>query len=131
MPKLENRAISPKLSPTKLVSATFRPNDIGFRLVLIPAFGIAIPLLTGMINNANFNHWQIKLSFLFTIGIAFLVWQGNRYLFLSLRSYFDWHQRPVQKIIALLFTIIFYTVPVSVILLVVWYHLFAGGVVDW
>ena len=131
MPKLENRAISPKFSPTKPVSATFRPNDIGFRLVLIPAFGIAIPLLTGMINAANFNHWQIKLSFLFTIGIAFLVWQGNRYLFLSLRSYFDWHQRPVQKIIALLFTIVFYTVPVSVILLVIWYHLFADGVVDW
>lgn len=131
MLKVEKEPTRNDPRPTKQPEAPFRPNDIGFRLILIPAFGIIIPLATGMINGQNFNHWQIKFSFLYTIGISFLVWQGNRYLFFSLRSYFDWHKRPVQKIIALLFTIVFYTVPVSVILLVGWYHLFAQGLIDW
>lgn len=119
------------MMPTNVNPVPFRPNDIAFRLVLIPAFGIIIPLVTGMVNTHNFSNWQIKLSFLYTIGIAFIVWQGNRYLFFSLRSYFDWHKRPVQKIIALLFTIIFYTVPVSVVLLAGWYRLFENGIINW
>ena len=36
-------------------------NDIGFRLILVPAFGIIIPLMTGMINSYNFSNWQVKL----------------------------------------------------------------------
>ena len=117
--------------PTKQPALTHRVNDIGFRLILIPVFGIAIPLITGMINISNFNHWQIKLSFLYTIAIAFFVWEGNRYLHFSLRSYFDWHDRPVKKILAMLFTIFFYTIPVAVLLLVGWYKIFADGKPDW
>ena len=59
-----------------------------------------------MINPYNFSNWQIKLSFLYTIGIAAVIWQGNRYLHYSMRSYFDWHNKPVQKVIVLLFSII-------------------------
>lgn len=108
-----------------------RVNDIGFRLVLIPFFGIAIPLITGMVNGKNFSNWEIKLSFLYTILIAFIVWQGNRYLFFSLRSYFDWINKPVQKIAVLILSILFYTVPISVLLLAGWYNIFAQGNVDW
>ncbi len=106
-------------------------NDIGFRLILIPTFGIIIPLVTGMINTHNFSNWQVKLSFLYTIGIAAIVWQGNRYLHYSMRSYFDWYNKPIQKILILLFSIAFYTIPVSVLLLVGWYNLFAEGLVNW
>ena len=106
-------------------------NDLGFRLILVPVFGIAIPLITGMINPYNFSNWQIKLSFLYTIGIAALIWQGNRYLHYSMRSYFDWHDKPIRKIIVLLFSISFYTIPVSVLLLVGWYKLFGDGQMNW
>lgn len=106
-------------------------NDIGFRLVLTPVFGIGIPLITGMINAQNFNHWEIKLSFLYTIMIAFVIWQGNRYLHFTLRTYFDWINKPLQKIGVLLLTIIFYTVPVSVLLLVGWYNIFSSTPVNW
>ena len=106
-------------------------NDLGFRLILVPVFGIVIPLITGMINPYNFSNWQIKLSFLYTIGIAALIWQGNRYLHYSMRSYFDWHDKPVRKIIVLLFSIAFYTIPVSVLLLVGWYKLFGDGQMNW
>lgn len=128
---MEKELINTATDPTKQAAAGFRPNDIAFRLVLIPVLGIVIPLVTGMINTHNFSHWQIKLSFLYTIGIAFVIWQGNRSLFFSLRSYFDWHRKPVRKIVALLLTIVFYTVPVSVILLTGWYRIFAKGVIDW
>ncbi len=108
-----------------------RLNDIGFRLILIPAFGIVIPLVTGMMEDARFSLWQQKLSFLYTIGISFVIWQGNRFLLFTLRSYFDWFNKPLRKIIALLLTIPFYTVPVSVLLLVVWYRIFRNGQTDW
>jgi hypothetical protein len=106
-------------------------NDIGFRLILIPFFGIAIPLITGMVNDQNFSNWEIKLSFLYTIFISFIVWQGNRYLLFTLRSYFNWFNKPVRKVAALLIAIPFYTIPVSALLLIGWYHIFADGVVNW
>jgi sensor histidine kinase YesM len=106
-------------------------NDIGFRLILTPVFGIAIPLITGMINGQNFTHWEVKLSFLYTIMIAFVIWQGNRYLHFTLRTYFDWINKPLQKIAVLMLTIIFYTVPVSVLLLVGWYNIFTNDPVNW
>ena len=111
--------------------ATERINDIGFRLILIPFFGIAIPVLTRMIDPHSFSHWAFKLAYLYTIGIAFVIWQGNRYLLFSLRAYFDWFNRPVKKIIALLLAITFFTIPVCLVLLLGWYQLFAGGRVNW
>ena len=106
-------------------------NDIAFRLILVPAFGIIIPLITGMINTYNFSNWQVKLSFLYTIGIAAIVWQGNRYLHFSMRSYFDWHNKPIQKVLVLLFSIAFYTIPVSILLLVGWYNFFGNAQTNW
>ncbi len=109
----------------------YKVNDIGFRLILIPFFGIVIPLITGMINGKNFSTWNIKLSFLYTIMIAWILWEGNRFLHFSLRSYFDWINKPVQKITVLVMSIAFYTVPISVLLLVGWYKLFSSDPPDW
>ena len=111
--------------------ATERINDIGFRLILIPFFGIAIPLLTRMIDPHSLSHWMFKLAYAYTIGVAFVIWQGNRYLLFSLRSYFDWFNRPVRKIIALLLAISFFTIPVCFVLLTGWYQLFNDGQVNW
>jgi len=84
-----------------------------------------------MIPHNEFSAWQIKLSYLYTIFIAFIIYEGTRYLHFTLRTYFDWLNKPVQKVIALVITIPFYTVPVSVLMLVGWYNLFRQGVVDW
>ena len=119
------------ISPMKNPVHKEQPNDIGFRVILIPFFGIAIPVISGMVNGQNFSNWQIKFSFLYTIFIAFAIWEGNRYLLFSMRSYFDWYKKPVRKIIVLLFGISFYTVPVSVLLLTGWYHIFLKSGVNW
>jgi sensor histidine kinase YesM len=121
---------NPDILPTTQ-TAKEKLNDIGFRVILIPFFGIAIPLVTGMLAHADFGLWKFKFSFIYTIAIAFIIWEGNRYLLFTLRSYFDWFNKPVRKILALLFVIPFYTVPLSVLLLVGWYHIFAKGIVDW
>lgn len=84
-----------------------------------------------MINSSSFSHWQIKLSFLYTIAIAFIIWQGNRYLLFSLQSYFDWLNKPVKKIIALLLAVSFFTIPVSYLMLIAWYHIFTNETVNW
>ncbi len=128
---MENRPTNKQESPIKADVATTTLNDIGFRLILIPFFGIVIPLVTGMINGKNFSNWEIKLSFLYTILIAFVVWQGNRYLLFTLRSYFHWFNQPLKKIGALLLAISFYTIPISTLMLAGWYHLFAKGKIDW
>jgi sensor histidine kinase YesM len=106
-------------------------NDIAFRVILIPFFGIAIPLITQMVPQENFSTWEFKFSYLYTIGIAFVIWEGNRFLMFSLRSYFDWFNKPVKKIIALLLSVSFYTIPVSIVLLTGWFYFFEHGVVQW
>jgi sensor histidine kinase YesM len=128
---LENLPTNIAVGPTKPSAVHDKVNDIGFRIILIPFFGIAIPLITGMVDYSIFSLWKAKLSFLYTIGIAFVVWQGNRYLLFTLRSYFDWFDKPIRKIIALLLAASFYTIPVSALLLTGWYHVFSKGVVEW
>ena len=103
--RLEKQAININNDPIKKSSGAVRLNDIGFRVILIPAFGVVIPLITGMVNQARLSNWQIKFSFLFTIGIAFIIWEGNRYLLFTLRSYFDWFNKPVRKIAVLVLAI--------------------------
>ena len=125
------KVIKPEEIPTKNNDHTIKLNDIGFRVILIPFFGIAIPLITSMVDHSQFSLWQIKLSYLYTIGLAYVVWEGNRFLLFSLRNYFDWFDRPMRKIIALLIAIPFYTIPVTIILLVGWYNLFKSGIIDW
>jgi sensor histidine kinase YesM len=116
---------------TKLFGPKDKINDIGIRVVLVPLFGIAIPLITQMVPHDQFSNWQIKLSYLYTISIAFVIYEGVRFLQFTLRSYFDWLNKPLKKILAFIITIPFYVVPVSVLMLVGWYKIFMNGVVDW
>lgn len=120
-----------KKEQTKNKPARERLNDIGFRLVLIPALGIVVPYASGLIDHSTVPLWKLKFSYLYTIGISFLIWEGNRYLLFSLRSYFDWFNKPLRKIATLVLAISFYTIPVISLLLVVWYKIFNDGKVDW
>lgn len=106
-------------------------NDIAFRLIVIPFCGIAIPLLTHMIDSSSMSLWKLKLAYLYTIGISGVIFMGNSYLHNTLRTYFDWFNKPYQKIIGLLIVIPFFTVPASIIFLVLWYKLFNDGIIDW
>ncbi len=92
---------------------------------------MAIPVVSGMMHHLAPGSWQFKFSFIFTIGISFLIWEGNRYLLFTLRSYFDWFNKPVRKIVILVLAISFYTIPITALLLVIWYNLFNAGIINW
>ncbi|MFI5154073.1 MAG: sensor histidine kinase [Chitinophagales bacterium] len=128
---MENKMMNQEILPIKPASSMDKLNDIGIRLILIPFFGIAIPLITKLNQDINLTHWITKFSYAYTILIAFIIWQGNRYLLFTLRSYFDWFDKPVRKIVALLLAITFYTIPISAVLLTGWYYIFAQGQVNW
>jgi sensor histidine kinase YesM len=127
---MENGVTKPNTAATKVPVAN-QVNDIGFRLILIPFFGIAIPLITGMVDHNTFSNWQIKLSYAYTIGLAFLIWEGNRYLLFTLRSYFNWFNKPIRKLVVLIFSVSFYTIPISILLLMGWYQIFKAGIINW
>ncbi|QNA46855.1 histidine kinase [Lacibacter sediminis] len=84
-----------------------------------------------MVPHEEFSNWQIKLSYLYTISIAFVIYEGVRFLQFTLRSYFDWLNKPLKKILAFIITIPFYVVPMSILMLVGWYKIFMNGIVDW
>lgn len=127
---MENEATNTNLLVTK-TSTAMKVNDIGFRLILIPMFGIGIPLVTHLVDHTSFSRWQVKFSYLYTIGLAFIIWEGNRYLLFTLRSYFNWFNKPVRKIVVLVLAVSFFTIPISVLLLITWYYLFHHGNVNW
>ncbi len=116
---------------TKLLGPRDKINDGGIRAVLVPLFGIGIPLITRMIPANQFTNWEIKLSYLYTIAIAFVIYEGTRFLYLTLRAYFDWFNKPIRKLLAIVLSIPFYVVPASTLMLVGWYKIFMKGVVDW
>jgi len=121
----------PAISPTNVAMKKIKLNDALFQWLLVPLFGISIPLLTQMVDHSKFNHWQIKLSYLYTIGIAWVIYKGNKYLHATIRNYFNWYKKPAKKLAAMLFVISFYTIPVSVLLLAGWYFLFEHGSINW
>ncbi|MFT3682043.1 MAG: histidine kinase [Ferruginibacter sp.] len=120
----------PKNNLTNFFNNRERLDDIGIRVLLVPAFGIAIPLIVNLVPHDQFGSWKLKFSYLFTILIAWIIYEGSRILHFSLRSYFDW-KAPLKKILALLLVLPFYCVPVSIILLVCWYKIFLNGQVNW
>ncbi len=103
------------LPPVKL-------NDNLIRLIGIPLFGISIPNLTGLFGNLTFSDPIYWLGYLYFIALAALIWQGNRYLLFRTRSRFTWFDRPVEKLILLFLNNIFYTSPLTVAWLCVWYQ---------
>lgn len=106
-------------------------NDTVIRLVLIPFFGLVIPNITGMIDNGRYSAPELFAAYLYFIFIAFAIWQGNRYLLFRLRLRFSWLSQPVYKVLALVVSNIFYTIPISVGLMTMWYVFAQHSPADW
>jgi sensor histidine kinase YesM len=100
-------------------------NDNTMRLIGIPFFGIAIPILTGLFGTLSFRDPLYWIGFVYFIGLAFLIWQGNRYLLFRTRKRFTWFDKPIEKLVLLFMNNIFYTTPLTIAWLCMWYN-FAG-----
>ena len=109
LPKPENGETKLKIDPPKPPASEPHLNDLGIRLMLIPAFGIGIPHLTGLLTPfgpETRTHW---LSYPWFILISFLIWHGNRFFLIQQRKHLDWFSHPFRKVSLLLFANIFYT----------------------
>lgn len=105
-------------------------NDEKIRLIGIPFFGVAIPHLTGLFGSLQVSDARYWLGYVLFIGLAAVIWQGNRYLLFRTRQRFTWFDKPIEKLILLFMNNIFYTAPVTVAWLCVWYNI-AGFGVKW
>jgi hypothetical protein len=113
-----------------------RPEDIDLndgliRLVGIPLFGLCIPFVSGLHGDALISPSPYWLSSMYFITLAGIIWQGNRYLMFRTRRRFTWFHRPVEKLILLVLNNVFYTIPVTVGMLWLWYEWLALREADW
>jgi sensor histidine kinase YesM len=92
------------------------------RLIGIPFFGISIPNITGLFGDLGVNDTAYWAGYGYFIVLAFLIWQGNRYLLFRTRKRFTWFDKPIEKLILLFMNNIFFTAPVTVAWLCVWYR---------
>ncbi len=100
------------------------------RAIGIPAFGLAIPRLTGLLGPlgpGDPRWWAGSAAFL---ALAAAIWQGNRWLLFKQREHLDWFDRPIWKVVVLLFAIVCFSAPLSVGALTTWYALAGIGPAD-
>lgn len=111
--------------------ADVKLNDNVIRLIGIPLFGISIPNLTGLFGNLLITDMRYWLGYVYFISLAALIWQGNRYLLFRTRKRFTWFDRPIEKLVLLFMNNIFYTAPLTIAWLCVWYNLAGFNAVKW
>jgi hypothetical protein len=89
----------------------------------IPAFGLAIPVLTGLygtLTPADPAFWIGGVSF---VALAAAIWLGNRWLLLQQRRHLDWFARPARKLMMLVAANVLYTAPLTLAWISAWYWL--------
>lgn len=123
-PKPEKDELKPEGTLTYL-------KDDWVRAIGIPGFGLSIPSLTGLFGDFTWRDPQTWLGYVYFIFLAFVIWQGNRYMLFSQRSYYSWFSKPWMKIFLMVFANVYYTVPVTVLMLVFWYMYSGLPGIDW
>src|SRR5690554_3632283 len=96
-------------------------NDRTIRFIGVPIFGVAIPNVTGLFGEMTYRDPNWWYGYPHFILLAFLIWQGNRYFLFRTRKRFTWFDKPIEKLILLLLSNIFYTSPLTIAWLCVWY----------
>lgn len=105
-------------------------NDNLIRLIGIPFFGLTIPHISGLLKDVGVRDPLYWVSHLYFVFLAAAIWQGNRFLLFRTRQRFTWFEKPVEKLVLLVVNNIFYTAPLTVGLLVLWYN-GMNLLVDW
>jgi hypothetical protein len=87
------------------------------------AFGISIPLLTGLYGSITPTDGRFWIGCALFIALAFAIWGGNRWLLFKQREHFDWFSHPVRKLSMLVTANVLYTAPITVLGLLGWFAL--------
>jgi hypothetical protein len=123
--------LKPETAAPKPEIRTLEPlRDSRIRLVMIPAFGFAIPHLSGYFGPYGPTSAKYWAGLGWAMLISFSIWHGNRFFLLKQREHLDWFNHPVRKISLLLFANIFYTAPLCVSMMLAW-QWYARMATDW
>jgi sensor histidine kinase YesM len=106
-------------------------NDRFMRLLGIPFFGIIIPNVSGLFGSLTVNDLNYWLGYPYFIVLSAIIWQGNRYLMFRTRKRFTWFDKPIEKLILLVVNNIFFTTPLTVAWLCLWYRWAGFEKVNW
>ncbi len=116
---------------TRVNNPDVKLNDNLIRLLGIPFFGLVIPNVSGLFGDLEVTDPKYWLGYIYFIALAYMIWQGNRYLLFRTRKRFTWFDKPIEKLILLLINNIFYTSPLTVGWLCMWYNLAGFEKVNW
>lgn len=97
-------------------------NDRTMRIIGIPFFGIMIPNVTGLFGTLTWKDPLYWIGYVYFIALSAMIWQGNRYLMFRTRKRFTWFDKPIEKLVLLFMNNIFYTSPLTVAWLCMWYR---------
>jgi sensor histidine kinase YesM len=117
-------------APLREADASAPVDDLLPRLLGIPAFGVAIPLVFGLYGSLGWTSplaWMGQLLFL---ALSFALWHGNRHLLFATADRFDWLERPWLRVGRLALGIVLFTAPLTVAVLAAWARLSGAGAVD-
>ena len=125
-PKPESAAPNPAaMPPNQGVQLDDRP----LMTVGILAFGIAIPLLTGLYGELRATDARLWAGAAGFIALAAAIWLGNRWLLFKQREHFDWFASPWRKLGMLVSANVLFTAPLTIAALAAWFRL-RGTAVD-
>lgn len=123
---LETEVVPP--APDSSVNAI---RDGWIRALGVPAFGISIPWLANLYGPLTWSDprwWAGQAAF---IALAAVIWEGNRWLLFKQREHLDWFAQPARKLIVLLFAIVCFTAPLTILWIASWFAWADFGSVNW
>ncbi|MDN5201473.1 histidine kinase [Fulvivirgaceae bacterium BMA10] len=105
-------------------------NDKVIRVIGVQFFGLIIPNATGLISSNDQSITYLLLTYGYFIFTAFMIWEGNRFFLFKLQEKFTWFLHPIQKVVIILAMNVFYTAPLVIVLLTIWYKV-SGNPFNW
>ncbi len=91
------------------------------RTVGIVCLGVLVPNLTGLLGTITSDTALYWLGYEYCIGISFVVWQGNRLIWLQERKLRRRFPSPILKPILLVLANLLFTLPITVLLCLGWF----------
>ncbi len=86
-------------------------HDFWPRLLVSPILGALVVNLSGLIDHAQHSTAGVVASYAWFATVAFLIWEGNRWLYFRVPRREDWLLRPWRRLGVLLALISLFTIP--------------------
>lgn len=111
--------------------AEVKLNDTLMRIIGIPLFGVIIPHISGLFGELTIRDASYWLGYPYFILLSAAIWHGNRYLMFRTRKRFTWFDKPIEKLILLFLNNIFFTSPLTIAWLCLWYRWAGFEKINW